>query len=118
MPWTSGSRGSGGSADGVGDGCDSCPTDPGNDVDGDGLCAGSDNCPDVSNPAQVDGDGDGVGDACDFCPEIPNPQQDEDLACLHLTEDGGACLETRIDLIGVLVPGRAPASLDHLRAAA
>ncbi len=37
------------------------PTDP----DGDGIPAGSDNCPDDFNPGQTDMDHDGTGDACD-----------------------------------------------------
>lgn len=65
------------------------------DDDGDGFGSGTptnacsqpegmvgnntDNCPDVSNPDQLDTDGDGVGDACDNCPDVPNPdQEDED----------------------------------------
>jgi endo-1,4-beta-xylanase len=61
-------------ADGIGDVCDICPTDPSNDSDGDGLCADVDNCPEVNNPGQVDGScingiwvndaPDGIGDAC------------------------------------------------------
>lgn len=39
--------------------------DPTSDHDGDGVLAGVDNCPSVSNPDQLDLDGDGVGDACD-----------------------------------------------------
>lgn len=35
------------------------------DVDGDSICDGDDNCPDVFNPDQEDTDGDGVGDVCD-----------------------------------------------------
>lgn len=61
--------------DGLGNACDSCPGDAANDVDGDGICAGTgfqapktgdgDNCPSASNPSQSDFDGDDIGDVCD-----------------------------------------------------
>jgi hypothetical protein len=35
------------------------------DIDGDGICDGVDNCPTVSNPNQEDDDGDGIGNACE-----------------------------------------------------
>ncbi len=37
------------------------------DVDGDGIKDPLDNCPNVSNPDQIDLDGDQIGDACDGC---------------------------------------------------
>jgi hypothetical protein len=37
------------------------------DVDGDGICDASDNCPVVANSGQADADVDGSGDACDTC---------------------------------------------------
>jgi len=43
----------------------SAPTD---DVDGDRISDGMDNCPDSPNFDQTDGDGDSRGDACDDCP--------------------------------------------------
>jgi len=46
-----------------------------NDIDGDGVPDGQDNCPNIPNPDQADSDGDGVGDACDNCPDTPNPDQ-------------------------------------------
>ncbi|HKQ97939.1 MAG TPA: thrombospondin type 3 repeat-containing protein, partial [Candidatus Polarisedimenticolia bacterium] len=64
----------------VGDPCDPCPLDPGNDADGDGVCAGLDNCGAVGNPDQADSDGDGLGDRCDNCPRDSNVlQSDRDL---------------------------------------
>jgi cytosine/adenosine deaminase-related metal-dependent hydrolase len=80
-------------ADGIGDVCDPCPTEVGascalpdaNDVDGDGVRNGDDNCVDDANADQVDADDDGHGDACDACPAVPNP-------------GGSACLTTIADL--------------------
>lgn len=40
----------------------------GGDTDGDGVLDDTDNCPDDSNPDQLDTDGDGVGEVCDNCP--------------------------------------------------
>jgi len=65
--------------DGIGDACDAYPTCAANDgtcpgpavpddLDGDGVLNGVDNCPVHSNPGQADADGDGIGDACDPCP--------------------------------------------------
>jgi len=52
--------------DGTCDAIDKYPTDPDDDLDHDGLCAGADNCANVSNAGQADTDGDGWGDACDL----------------------------------------------------
>lgn len=61
--------------DGIGDGCDFCPTDPTNtctegleDIDGDGILNVDDNCPFAFNPDQKDLDEDGLGDRCDTIP--------------------------------------------------
>ena len=71
--------------DSRGDVCDVCISDPANDADADGYCAGdgfsapkagdNDNCPAVGNPDQADADEDGVGNACDNCPQNYNPAQ-------------------------------------------
>ena len=42
------------------------------DSDGDGAEDDLDNCPDTSNPNQVDRDDDGLGDDCDIEPNIQN----------------------------------------------
>ena len=60
-----------GDSDGLGDACDTCRSDPSNDVDSDGVCGDIDNCPAVANTDQEDGDSDGLGDACDTCPADP-----------------------------------------------
>jgi PKD repeat protein len=58
---------------------DVCPA-AGNDTDSDGLQDIEDNCPQVSNPIQLDADRDFVGDDCDNCPADFNPDQtDTDL---------------------------------------
>jgi len=83
--------------DGMGDACDSCFDDPDNDIDGDGICAGSgfldpktgdnDNCPSNPNPGQEDTDSDGFADACDNCPDNSNADQ----ADLDLDGIGDVC---------------------------
>ncbi|MFC1505085.1 right-handed parallel beta-helix repeat-containing protein [Thermodesulfobacteriota bacterium] len=57
------------------------------DQDGDGICTGVDNCPDLANMDQADTDGDGIGDVCDNqdgdaildyvdnCPDLANDDQ-------------------------------------------
>src|SRR4029077_3675541 len=48
-----------------------CPVDTGNlDADNDGICDGSDNCPNDANPGQEDADHDGKGDVCDPCTNV------------------------------------------------
>jgi hypothetical protein len=97
-------------SDGIGDVCDICPNDFGNDADEDGLCGDIDNCPDVPNGPmlgtciegdapgtvcaadadcgggycslnQEDDDEDEFGDACDNCPDLPGADQDFDGFC-------------------------------------
>lgn len=58
--------------DKIGDACDPCPLADGttctkpdpNDLDGDGVPNGTDNCPREPNADQKDTDGNGIGDAC------------------------------------------------------
>ncbi|MFH1425199.1 MAG: right-handed parallel beta-helix repeat-containing protein [archaeon] len=49
-----------------------------NDLDGDGICDGLDNCADVANLEQVDFDRDGVGDVCDNCLMVKNFNQTDE----------------------------------------
>ncbi len=67
--------------DGIADACDSCPGDPDDDIDNDGICGDFDNCPNTPNSVQVDSDGDGLGDVCDTCPNDPNNDADGDSIC-------------------------------------
>lgn len=67
--------------DALGDACDVCPSDPSDDVDGDGVCGGSDNCPANANSGQQDYDQDGLGEACDPCPLDTLNDQDGDGFC-------------------------------------
>ncbi|MDH3626313.1 MAG: choice-of-anchor B family protein [Acidobacteriota bacterium] len=83
-------------ADGQLDGCDPCALDPGNDIDGDGICGDVDNAPYAANAGQTDGDGDGVGDVADNCPAISNTVQSD----LDLDGLGDAC-DADIDNDGV-----------------
>jgi hypothetical protein len=69
------------------------------DEDGDGIGDACDNCVVLVNEDQADADEDLVGDACDICPFVVNPDQMEGIACVGTIEDGGQCLESRIDLI-------------------
>ncbi|MHC4836688.1 MAG: MopE-related protein, partial [Planctomycetota bacterium] len=61
--------------------------------DGDGICQGDDNCPDIPNPDQADNDDDDVGDLCDNCPNAPNlDQNDADGDGLGDACDGYFCI--------------------------
>jgi hypothetical protein len=62
-----------GAASCVASGCQS-------DVDFDGVCDTSDNCPTIANPSQTDADADGVGDACDSCVNAANPRVTPDVS--------------------------------------
>jgi len=84
--------------DGIGDACDPCPVDPGNDIDEDGVCGDVDNCPTGTNALQVDADADGVGDVCDNCVLDPNPTQ-ADLDGDGLGEACDPCPYLQRDLI-------------------
>ncbi|WP_216355496.1 thrombospondin type 3 repeat-containing protein [Geothermobacter hydrogeniphilus] len=78
--------------DGIGDACDACPDDAGNDADGDGLCAGTGFNPPMTGDGDLcpgdagnDIDGDGICDGSGFvapktgeqdnCPAVANPLQ-------------------------------------------
>jgi len=72
------------------DGIDNqCPGDPGYgqideglpDADGDTVCDGRDNCPELANADQADADGDLLGDVCDPCPGDPANDVDADGVC-------------------------------------
>jgi hypothetical protein len=95
--------------DGLGDACDDCPIDPGNDADADGLCANLDNCATVPNADQENSDADLLGDACDNCPDLANPSQlDQDAdglgdACDNCAADyNPSQSDTNGDMIGDL----------------
>ncbi|NIM00574.1 MAG: hypothetical protein GTN89_02750, partial [Acidobacteria bacterium] len=58
-----------------------CGCGPGEDIDGDGLCANLDNCPFVASLELTDTDADGLGDVCDECPIDPLNDVDLDTVC-------------------------------------
>lgn len=51
------------------------------DHDGDGVCIGTDNCPQPANPDQADCDADGVGDACDLLCDLDNDGDSDGVDC-------------------------------------
>ncbi|MCB9680454.1 MAG: hypothetical protein H6733_03210 [Alphaproteobacteria bacterium] len=65
--------------DGICDTRDPCLDDPGNDPDGDGVCAADDVCP--GSDDALDADDDGVPDGCDPCPDDPGNDDDGDGVC-------------------------------------
>lgn len=98
--------------DGVGDGCDPCPinadtteckpVDP-NDLDGDGIPALKDNCPQKGNSDQADKDKDGKGDVCDPCPDFANPGSGGCLATIPKIKTDAALMDQRVAVKGVAV---------------
>lgn len=101
-----------------GDACDRCPNDPGDDADGDTICANTDNCPGVANLDQADTDGDGFGDACDpdgatGDPEMPPGFSDHNCNGIPRHSEG-TCIgltANLVSLVGVctsLLPANRP----------
>ena len=74
-----------------------------NNLDGDGIPAAIDKCPQVYDPSQPDQDGDGVGDLCDDCPTIYNPPPFGQPGQLDSDGDGvgDACDFDDIDFDGI-----------------
>lgn len=62
--------------DGIHNNIDTCLNDPGNDIDGDGVCGDTDNCREVWNPTQLNTDGDDFGDICDYEPRFADHECD------------------------------------------
>ena len=85
-------------ADGIPDSIDTCPNDPRNDQDGDGICAGTsftapktganDNCPTTPNADQLDTDLDGTGNACDLDDDNDGVPDASDCAPLAVSVHG------------------------------
>ncbi|HET7502368.1 MAG TPA: amidohydrolase family protein [Kofleriaceae bacterium] len=100
--------------DGQGDACDPCPFDANttectavskDDRDHDASATDGDNCPETTNPEQVDSDQDGKGDACDLCPTAANPGA---LGCpttIYEIKGGTVGQFYLVRLTGVLVTG-------------
>ena len=62
------------------------------DSDGDGVTNSADNCPDLSNAAQIDTNGDGEGDACDDDDDGDGSWDDEEAANGTDPLDPASCL--------------------------
>lgn len=89
--------------DGVGDACDANaggnddprdnagPIDP-NDLDGDGILNGNDNCPRTPNEDQGDADEDGIGNICDAFPFTNQSQGGNLFGEGGGRKDGGGCM--------------------------
>ena len=87
--------------DGNANDCDICDLDPGDDIDGDGVCGDIDNCVDVANTDQSDIDGDLEGDACDIDDDDDKVLDEFDLdpfnyfVCQDL--DGDSCDDCSVE---------------------
>ena len=75
--------------DGVNDTGDAFPLDASEDTDtdNDGLGDSSNNCPNESNPSQIDTDADGKGNVCDEDDDNDGTPDDEDAFPLDSSED-------------------------------
>lgn len=83
--------------DDIGDPCDACLGDPGNDPDFDGVCFAVDNCPNDANPMQENADADALGDVCDPCPGDVGNDPDADEICAAMDNCPEAYNPAQID---------------------
>ncbi len=80
--------------DGLGDSCD-------DDIDGDGLLNGEDNCPTIANPNQADSNNNGIGDVCDGLLPLTISY---DLSASVITCHGGTDGTLQVAVSGGLAP--------------
>ena len=79
-------------------GCGDDDEQPAPDVDNDGIPNATDNCPNTSNPNQLDSDDDGIGNMCDAC---PNEAGDNANGCPDEEEPQGCEMEAADNNCGV-----------------
>lgn len=67
------------------------------DLDGDGIDASIDNCPNTSNTNQSDLDDDGLGDKCDDCPNDKLNDKDNDGSCADVDNCPDVANQSQLD---------------------
>ena len=89
----------------IGQGCGVTPNPSDTDADGDGVVDEFDNCPEVSNPDQLDTNDNEIGNACDVCSDNGHPT--DGLVVSATVRELYACAALRLsdDSVSQIVTG-------------